>query len=174
MPFRPGPGIGGHCIPKDPRLLSWKAKTLNFKPRFIELASAINSAMPRYAAKRITQALKSRRKPLRGSRILILGVAYKPGVADCRESPSVDVMDLLLRAGARVSYHDPFVSSLQVGGRRLDNEPLMRRTLQAADCVAILTAHRTIDYGRVVRLSSLVFDARHATKGIDSVKIVRL
>ena len=174
MPFRPGPGIGGHCIPKDPRLLSWKAEALHFKPRFIELASAVNSAMPRYAVRRIAEALKGRRKTLRASRILILGVAYKPDVADCRESPSIDVMALLLRAGARVSYHDAFVASVRVGGRLLASEPLTRRVLESADCVAILTAHREVDYEWVVRLSRLVFDARHATKGMDCAHIVRL
>ncbi len=174
MPFRPGPGIGGHCIPKDPRLLSWKAKTLHLKPRFIELASTVNSAMPHYAARRIAEALKTQRRSLRRSRILVLGVAYKPGVADCRESPSVDVMALLVRAGARVSFHDPFVASVEINGRHLDCTPLTGHALKGADCVAILTAHHALDYARVVRLSRLVFDARHATRGLSSSKIVRL
>jgi UDP-N-acetyl-D-glucosamine dehydrogenase len=174
MPFYPGPGIGGHCIPKDPRLLSWKIKTLNFDPRFIQLASTINEGMPQYAVERMAEALNCARKPLRGSRILILGAAYKPGVEDYRESPSLDVMDLLLRAGAKVSYHDPFVPSLEAGGRRLLSAPLTDRALRAADCAAILTAHPQVDYRRVVRLARLVFDARNAAKGIRSPKLVRL
>jgi UDP-N-acetyl-D-glucosamine dehydrogenase len=174
MPFYPGPGIGGHCIPKDPRLLSWKLKTLNFDPRFIQLASTINEGMPGYTVERIAEALNRARKPLRGSRILILGAAYKPGLEDYRESPALDVMDLLLRSGAKVSYHDPFVKTLEVRGRRLRSVPLTDRALKAADCAAILTAHPQLDYGRVVRLSRLVFDARNAAKGIRSPKVVRL
>lgn len=174
MPFYPGPGIGGHCIPKDPRLLSWKLKTLNFDARFIQLASTINEGMPGYAVERVAEALNRARKPLRGSRILILGAAYKPGIEDYRESPALDVMDLLLRAGAKVSYHDPFVPSLEVRGRRLRSVPLTDRTLKAADCAAILTAHTQVDYRRVVRLSRLVFDARNAAKGVRSPKLIRL
>ena len=174
MPFYPGPGIGGHCIPKDPRLLSWKLKTLNFDPRFIQLASTINEGMPEYAVERIAEALNRARKPLRGSRILILGAAYKPGLEDYRESPALDVMSLLLRSGAKVSYHDPFVRSLEVRGRRLLCVPLTDRALKAADCAAILTAHPRVDYRRVVRLSRLVFDARNAAKGIRSPKVIRL
>jgi UDP-N-acetyl-D-glucosamine dehydrogenase len=174
MPFYPGPGIGGHCIPKDSRLLSWKVKTLNFDPRFIALASTVNEGMPGYAVGRIAEALNRARKPLRGSRILILGAAYKPGLEDHRESPALDVMDLLLRSGAKVSYHDPFVRRLEVRDRRLRCVPLTDRTLKAADCTAILTAHPQVDYRRVVRLSRLVFDARNAAKGIRSPKVVRL
>jgi len=174
MPFYPGPGIGGHCIPKDPQLLSWKMKTLNFDPRFIALATAVNGGMPEYAVGRIAEALNGARKPLHGSRILALGAAYKPGSADYRESPALDVMDLLLQAGARVSYHDPLVPDLEVRGRRLVSVALTDRLLKAADCVAILTAHRQVDYGRVARLARMVFDARNATKGIASAKIVRL
>jgi len=174
MPFYPGPGIGGHCIPKDPRLLSWKLKTLNFDARFIQLASTINEGMPGYAVERIAEALNRARKPLRGSSILILGAAYKPGLEDYRESPALDVMDLLLRSGAKVGYHDPFVRSLEVRGRRLRSVPLTDRALKAADCAAILTAHSQVDYRRVVRLSRLVFDARNAAKGIRSPKVIRL
>lgn len=174
MPFYPGPGIGGHCIPKDPRLLTWKVKTLNFDPRFIQLASAINESMPEYAVARIAEALNRARKPLCGSRILVLGAAYKPGLEDYRESPSIDVMDGLLRAGAKVRYHDPFVRSLEVRGRRLSSVPLSAAALRSADCVAILTAHPGVDYKRVVRLARLVFDARNAAKGLRSPNVVRL
>ena len=130
--------------------------------------------MPGYAVERIAEALNLARKPLRGSRILVLGAAYKPGVEDYRESPALDVMDLLLRSGAKVSYHDPFVRSLEVRGRRFRSSPLTDRALKAADCAAILTAHAQVDYQRVVRLSRLVFDARNAAKGIRSPKVVRL
>ena len=174
MPFYPGPGIGGHCIPKDPRLLRWKVRTLDFDPRFIGLASRVNESMPGYAVERITEALARGRRRLRGSRILVLGAAYKPGLEDHRESPSIDVMDGLLRAGAKVCYHDPFVRSLEVRGRRLSSVPLSAAALRSADCVAILTAHPGVDYKRVVRLSRLVFDARNAAKGLRAPNLVRL
>ncbi|MBI5240677.1 MAG: nucleotide sugar dehydrogenase [Elusimicrobia bacterium] len=174
MPFYPGPGIGGHCIPKDPRLLSWKVRTLHFDPRFIRLASTINEGMPGYAVKRIAQALGRTTRTLRGRRILVLGAAYKPGLGDYRESPALDVMDLLLRAGARVRYHDPFVPSLEVRGRRLSSVPLSEACLKSAHCAAILTAHPGVDYERVARLAPLVFDARNAAKGLRSPKVVRL
>jgi len=174
MPFYPGPGIGGHCIPKDPRLLSWKVRKLNFEPRFIELASTINESMPGYTVARIVEALRRARRPLRGSRILVLGAAYKPGISDYRESPALDVMHLLLQAGARVRYHDPFVPGLSVRDRRLVSVALTDSALRAADCVVILTSHRQIDYSRVTRLARLVFDARNATRGIRSRKVIRL
>ncbi|MBI4676389.1 MAG: nucleotide sugar dehydrogenase [Elusimicrobia bacterium] len=164
MPFYPGPGIGGHCIPKDPQLLSWKMKTLNYVPRFIELATTINQAMPEYVVGRIADVLNEGKKALHGSRILVLGVAYKPGISDYRESPSLDVMDLLLRRKAVVSYHDPFVPAVEVAGRRMASVPLSDGGLRRADCVAVLTAHQEVDYGRVVRLAKRVFDARNATK----------
>ncbi|MBI5883630.1 MAG: nucleotide sugar dehydrogenase [Elusimicrobia bacterium] len=168
MAFYPGPGIGGHCIPKDPQLLSWKMKTLNFVPRFIELSTNINQAMPDYVVSRIADVLNEGKKALHGSRILVLGVAYKPGISDYRESPSLDVMDLLLQRKAAVSYHDPFVPRVSVGGRSMASVPLTDRTLRSADCVAVLTAHKEIDYGRVVRLAQAVFDARNATRSVDS------
>lgn len=174
MPFFPGPGIGGHCIPKDPQLLTWKMKTLNFEPRFIQLASSVNGTMPEYAVTRIAELLNGRRKALNGSKILILGAAYKPGTSDFRESPSVDVMDLLVRAGAQVSYHDPYVPLVEVAGRRFLSVKLTRPALAAADCVAILTAHRELDYKRVLRAARLVFDARNATRGLTSANLARL
>jgi UDP-N-acetyl-D-glucosamine dehydrogenase len=174
MPFYPGPGIGGHCIPKDPQLLTWKMKTLNFEARFIQLASAINGMMPEYAVARIAELLNEGKKALNGSRILVLGTAYKPGSSDFRESPSVDVMDLLLKARAQVSYHDPFVPSLEVGGRRFSSAPLTKAALKAADCVAILTAHREIDYRGVLRSARRVFDARNATAGLSAPGLSRL
>ncbi|MBI5208345.1 MAG: nucleotide sugar dehydrogenase [Elusimicrobia bacterium] len=166
MTFYPGPGIGGHCIPKDPQLLSWKMKTLNYVPRFIELATAINQGMPEYVAGRVADVLNIDRKPLHGSNVLVLGVAYKPGISDYRESPSLDVMALLLKARARVSYHDPFVPAVSVEGRRIASSPLTDRALRGCDCALILTAHREIDYARVARLAKRVFDARNATQHV--------
>ena len=174
MPFYPGPGIGGHCIPKDPKLLSWKMKRMNFRPKFIELATRINDSMPGYAVERIAEILRSSGKPLKGARILILGVAYKPDVPDYRESPTLDVIQLLLAAGARVRYHDPFVPAFELGGRRLASVELTARELTRADCAAILTAHRGVDYGEVVRLSRRVFDARNATRGLAAPNLYRL
>jgi UDP-N-acetyl-D-glucosamine dehydrogenase len=174
MPFFPGPGIGGHCIPKDPQLLTWKMKTLNYEPRFISLAAAINGSMPEYTVARISAALNAAGKPLKGSKILVLGVAYKPNVSDFRESPALDVMERLLEAEAKVSYHDPYVPEVSVGGRTLRTSPLSRAALAGADCVAILTAHRKIDYGAAVRSSKLVFDARNATAGSRDAKVHRL
>lgn len=174
MPFYPGPGIGGHCIPKDPQLLAWKMKTMNYEPRFIQLASAINSAMPRFTVERIAYLLNRDRKALRGSRVLVLGVAYKPGVSDYRESPSLDVMQLLLEAGAKVSYHDPFVPRVRLGTGALTSAALTAKALKGADCVAILTAHKDIDYAWVVKTARRVFDARNATKGLRASSITRL
>lgn len=166
MPFYPGPGIGGHCIPKDPQLLSWKMKTLNYEPRFIQLASTINGSMPEYTVRRLDQALNLDKKALNGSRILVLGVAYKPNVSDFRESPALDVMELLSQAKADVSYHDAFVPEIAVAGRRLASVKLTDAALKTADCVMILTAHRGVDYRKVARLARRVFDARNATRGL--------
>ena len=174
MPFYPGPGIGGHCIPKDPQLLSWKMKTLNFEPRFIQLATTINGSMPEYTVRRIADTLNRDRKALSASRIMVLGVAYKPNISDFRESPALDVIDLLLEARTRVSYHDPFVPEIMSRGKRLKSSPLSDGALRGADCVAILTAHKDIDYSRVLRLSRRVFDARDATKGLPQGKVDRL
>lgn len=174
MPFYPGPGIGGHCIPKDPQLLSWKMKTLNFDARFIQLASTINGSMPDYTVRRISDMLNEARKSLNGSKVLVLGAAYKPGISDYRESPSLDVMDLLLQKQAQVSYHDPYVPEAVLPTRTLRSVPLTDAALKAADCVVILTAHAGIDYGRVVRRARQVFDARNATKGISGKNLRRL
>ncbi|MDE2292497.1 MAG: nucleotide sugar dehydrogenase [Elusimicrobia bacterium] len=165
MPFYPGPGLGGHCIPVDPSYLAWKMKSLNFEPRFIELAATINSRMPDYAVERLTELLNERRRALKGSRILVLGAAYKPDVNDVRESPSLDVMKLLMDRGARVSYHDPYIPAVSVGPRRLRSAPLTEASLRACDAALILTAHRRVDYGLVLAHAPLVFDARNATAG---------
>lgn len=166
MPFWPGPGIGGHCIPKDPQLLAWKMKTLNFEPRFIELASTVNGQMPRYAAGRVARLLNEDAKSVKGARLLVLGVAYKPGVGDYRDSPSLDIMHLLAEDGAKVSYHDPFVPRVSVGGRSWTGRRLTDALVRRADCVLILTAHPGVDYARVARLARRVFDARNAAAGL--------
>ena len=166
MPFWPGPGIGGHCIPKDPQLLAWKMKKLKYTPRFIELATVINGSMPDYTVKRLTRILKDAGRPLKGARILVLGVAYKAGVSDYRESPSLDVMHLLAEKGARVDYHDPFVPKVRAGRRRWSRKPLTDSLVKKSDLVVILTAHPEVDYARVVRCARRVFDARNATAGL--------
>ena len=171
--FWPGPGIGGHCIPKDPQLLTWKMKSLNFEPRLIELATAINSGMPDYAVSRIARALHGDGRAVRGSRILVLGVAYKPGVSDYRESPALDVMHLLAEKGAKVDYHDAYVPKAEAAGRVWLSRNLTDAALMGADLVAVLTAHPQVDYARVCRLARRVFDARNATAGL-SGRIERL
>ncbi len=165
MPFYPGPGLGGHCIPVDPAFLAWKMKSMNFEPRFIELAGAINSQMPDYTVRRMSELLNNRKKAVRGSRILLLGVAYKPGVNDIRESPALDVMKLLMDLGADVRYHDPHVPSLNFQGARMKSQKLTRSALKWADLVAIMTAHPNIDFGMVVQAADVVFDARNAING---------
>jgi UDP-N-acetyl-D-glucosamine dehydrogenase len=166
MPFWPGPGIGGHCIPKDPQLLTWKMRKLHYRPRFIELATAINGGMPEYTVARIARALAEDGKKVRGSRALVLGVAYKPGVSDYRESPALDVMHLLAERGARVEYHDAFVPRAETPGRVWRGRALTDAALRRADVVVILTAHKGVDYPRVCKLARYVFDARNATAGL--------
>ncbi len=166
MPFWPGPGIGGHCIPKDPQLLTWKMKKLHFSPRFIELATVVNGDMPAYAVSRIAGMLRKDRRPLKGARVLVLGVAYKPGVSDYRDSPALDVMHLLAEKGARVEYHDAFVPKAEAAGRAWKSRALTASALEGADLVAVMTAHRGVDYARVCRLARRVFDARNATAGL--------
>ena len=174
MTFYPGPGIGGHCIPKDPQLLTWKMKTLNYEPRFIQLASTINGSMPEYAVGRVADLLNARQKALKGSRVLVLGVAYKAGTSDYRESPALDVIELLLRAGARVDFHDPYVPVARLGARSLRSKPLTSAAVKAADCVVILTGHRDVDYPAVTRAAKLVFDARNVTRGLSGREVHRL
>jgi UDP-N-acetyl-D-glucosamine dehydrogenase len=174
MTFYPGPGIGGHCIPKDPQLLTWKLKALNFEARFIELASRINSSMPSFSVSRISEILNKDRKSLNGSRVLVLGVAYKPEISDYRESPALDVMELLIEGGSKVSYHDPFVAKVKIGALGLSSVPLTPARLKSADCVAILTAHQGLDYTQVARLARRVFDARNVCRGLSGVNLHRL
>jgi UDP-N-acetyl-D-glucosamine dehydrogenase len=168
MPFYPGPGLGGHCIPIDPFYLSWKAKQTGFEPRFIELAGQVNAAMPHAVVDKIVDALNVHKKPVNGSHVLVIGVSYKRDVDDIRESPSLDVMGLLHHKGARVSYMDPHVPVLSgrawPGGHDLVSTILDVATLAGVDCVAILTDHGAVDYGSLVASASLVVDTRNAIK----------
>jgi UDP-N-acetyl-D-glucosamine dehydrogenase len=164
MPFYPGPGLGGHCIPIDPHYLSWKLKTLNYTARFIELASEINTSMPLYVIGKIADALNDDCKSVRGSKILILGVAYKRDVDDVRESPALDVISLLQHRGAQVSYHDPFVPRIRLeDNATMTNSDLTDSLLQSADCVVIITDHSNFDWASVLNKARLVVDTRHAT-----------
>jgi UDP-N-acetyl-D-glucosamine dehydrogenase len=163
MKFLPGPGLGGHCIPVDPNYLAWKMRSLNFNARFIELASDVNGGMPRWIVERVTRILNRDRLAVNGARILLLGVAYKSDVADTRESPALDILLLLRELGAQVSYHDPHVPELVLEGRAYKSAELTDRVLQESDLVVITTAHRGVDYARVVEQAPRVFDSRNAT-----------
>jgi len=163
MKFTPGPGIGGHCIPLDPHYLAWKMRTLNYKTRFIDLASEINSEMPEYVVRKVARALNQDRKPVNGSRVLILGIAYKKDIDDMRESPAFDVMRLLEERGAVVDYHDPFVPHFKEHGHERAGVALTREVLEAADAVVIVTDHSTVDYQFVVDHAGLVVDTRNST-----------
>ena len=175
MPFWPGPGVGGHCIAIDPSYLSWRVgQKVGYGVDFIEHANEVNRKMPGYVVSRIGEALNEVGKPVKGSRILVLGVAYKAGVNDDRESPSLEVLERLKAKGAAVSYHDPFVAEAVIGGERLTSVPLTDFVLEAQDAVAILTAHAGIDHRRIVDLAALVFDARGVTKPLQRPNLVRL
>jgi UDP-N-acetyl-D-glucosamine dehydrogenase len=173
MPFYPGPGLGGHCIPVDPFYLSWKTRQAGIEARFIELAGYINGQMPHYVVDKIQNALNDRGKALKGSHVHVMGVAYKKDIDDVRESPALDVMHLLLRRQARVSYSDPYVPELESDSLKLRSEP-EEEAVPRADCVAIITNHSAFDYGRLVEQAQLIVDTRNALKGYRSPKIVRL
>ncbi len=162
MKFTPGPGVGGHCIPLDPHYLAWKMRTLNYRTRFIELAGEINAGMPEYWVARIADRLNEQGKALRGSKVLVLGVAYKKDIDDIRESPALDVIRLLERRGAVVSYHDPHVPRFQEDGVELTSVPLTAQALRAVDCAVIVTDHSGVDYGLIGREAPLVVDTRRA------------
>ena len=167
MPFYPGPGLGGHCIPVDPHYLSWKLKTLNYNARFIELANEINTAMPYYVIDKITHALNNQERSVRGSRILILGVAYKRDVADVRESPALDIIGLLRQKGAQVRYHDPLVPAIQLeGARQMQSAAYDRALLQQAHCTVIVTDHSTYDWQEICDHSRVIVDTRHVLQSI--------
>jgi UDP-N-acetyl-D-glucosamine dehydrogenase len=173
QPFFPGPGLGGHCIPVDPFYLSWKAKEFDFRTRFIELAGEINVSMPYHVLASVVSALNRRKKSLNGSKVLILGVAYKKDIDDLRESPALTIIELLQKEGAEVSYHDPYIPfigrgrhyDLQMASTSLDN-------LGQYDCVLIITDHSDYDFAEIVKQAQLVVDSRNATRGIRSPKIV--
>ena len=185
MPFYPGPGIGGHCIPLDPHYLSWKARQHGFDSRFISLAEEVNSRMPEHVVQLVSDGLNDERKAMNGSNVLLLGVAYKKDVNDVRESPALSIIDRLRAKGANVRYHDPFVSDVRfddahtdVGGEPLESVPLTDEELKAADCVIIVTDHSEIDYKRVCSLAPLIVDTRNALNGDirreSSARIIRL
>ncbi|OLC32274.1 MAG: UDP-N-acetyl-D-glucosamine dehydrogenase [Armatimonadetes bacterium 13_1_40CM_64_14] len=168
LPFYPGPGIGGHCIPIDPGYLAWKMRLNGYEARFIHLADDINRAMPVYVVSLVTEELNKRRRAINGARILVLGVAYKRGIGDTRESPALEVLADLRRKGAEISYADPYVPSLVIDGTVFEAIELTDARLTTADCVLILTDHPEFDYRRVVARASLVVDTRNATWGIPS------
>ncbi len=176
MKFTPGPGLGGHCIPIDPLYLSWKLRTLNYKTRFIDLASEINTDMPRFVVSRIQDALNDMAKPVKGSKVLVLGVAYKPDIDDLRESPALDVIGLLLEKGAIVSYQDPFISHIQHEGWEFDSVPDLDTAVKDVDCVAIITNHSQYNYQDLLKNSTLIIDTRNAlgVYGRNNPKVVRL
>ena len=174
MPFYPGPGIGGHCIPLDPYYLGWKMKTLNFEPRFIELAGAINSSMPDYVVKRLGEILNTRGKALSRSKVLIIGMAYKPDISDPRESPARDVFTLLEKTGAKADYYDPYVAEMTLDGKTRRSRRNALEKIKEYDCVLIATPHSCIDYTELAKKARLVFDTRNATKGLRCKNVFRL
>jgi UDP-N-acetyl-D-glucosamine dehydrogenase len=174
MPFYPGPGIGGHCIPLDPFYLSWKAKQFGFESRFIELAGVINGQMPHFVVGKVGDALNRQRKSINGARVLVLGVAYKKNISDVRESPALDIIQLLAKKGARISYCDPYVPVLDEHGIRLKADRFSAAALRRADCVVLVTDHDLFDYRLVARESKVVVDTRNALKGRDGGRIIKL
>jgi len=174
MAFRPGPGLGGHCIPIDPLYLSWKLRSLNYRARFIELADTVNGEMPGYVVRKVSDALNARGKAVRGSRVLVLGVAYKRDIDDIRESPALEIVAELRHLGAEVQACDPHTGSFRVAGETFDPVPLTAEELRAADAVLIATDHAAFDYGLVVREARLVVDTRNATAGVADRKNVVL
>jgi UDP-N-acetyl-D-glucosamine dehydrogenase len=177
MKFNPGPGMGGHCIPVDPLYLSWKMKTLNYTARFIDLASEIDANMPRYVVSKIQDALNRYKKAINGSKVLLIGVTYKPNISDLRESPAIDISHLLLEKGAEVSYFDPYVPEINQDGLLMQSEKDLTAAVEKADCVAIITNHSKIDYAMVLEKSKVIFDARNALKdvpGKKDLKVVKL
>lgn len=179
MPFYPGPGIGGHCIPLDPHYLSWKARLHGFEARFIGLAEEVNSRMPRHVVQLVQESLNDHSKPLKGSKVLVLGVAYKRDIDDVRESPALAIVDELLSKGTLVSYHDPYIAVMDLEGKGvLESVPLTDEALSNSDCVVIVTDHSRVDYSQAVRLAPIVVDTRNVTRNLGLAefedKIIRL
>jgi UDP-N-acetyl-D-glucosamine dehydrogenase len=173
MPFWPGPGLGGHCLPSDPYYLSWKVRLAGYEPRFITFADEINRKMPEYVVSLVADVLNDRGRAVRGTRVLVLGVAYKPDVADTRDSPALEIIASLLARGARVAYHDPHVPAITVGEAALASQPDVRPG--EFDLVLVLTAHAEYDWPAIVRAAPLVIDTRNATAGVpDAARVIRL
>jgi UDP-N-acetyl-D-glucosamine dehydrogenase len=162
MKFLPGPGLGGHCIPVDPHYLAWKMRGLNYKTRFIDLAGELNTEMPLFWVRKLSEALNAQGKAVRGASILVLGVAYKRDIDDIRESPALDIIRLLEGQGARVSYHDPYVPTFSEDGHEFRSVPLDPATVAGADCIIIVTDHSAVDYQMIRRQAKLVVDTRNA------------
>lgn len=176
MKFLPGPGLGGHCIPIDPLYLSWKLKSVNYSARFIELASEINTSMPRYTVRKVQDSLNTHKKSLNGSKVLVIGAAYKPDIDDLRESPALDIIHLLNQKGAVVNYHDPFIPSIQHEELKMESIKDLDTAVKAADCVVIVTNHSTYDYKKILADAKLIVDARNALglHGTTHEKVVRI
>jgi UDP-N-acetyl-D-glucosamine dehydrogenase len=176
MKFTPGPGLGGHCIPIDPLYLSWKMRSLNYTTRFIELASEINTGMPRFVLGKVQDALNEHGRAVKGSKVLVLGAAYKPDIDDLRESPALDVIGLIKAKGAEVSYHDPYITHLNHEDWTLDSVPDLMESVRKADCVCIVTNHKVYDYPAILEAATLIVDTRNALGdlGCDNPKVVRL
>ncbi|MBK8004890.1 MAG: nucleotide sugar dehydrogenase [Gemmatimonadetes bacterium] len=180
MKFTPGPGLGGHCIPLDPHYLSWKMRTLQYKTRMIELASEINAEMPVYVVRKASDALNEHCKAMKGSKVLVLGVAYKKNISDLRESPALDIIKLLQEKGAKVSFHDPHCPEIKddghtpIQGLPMHSVPLTDDALKAADLVLVVTDHSGLDYERVLKVAPLVLDTRGVLKGREDPKLVGL
>lgn len=174
MPFYPGPGVGGHCIPKDPLYLHWKAKSFGFHSRFIRLASDMIGRMPRYIAERIAKSFSLRRKKIKGAKILVLGVTYKKDVKDLRKSPAIEVIKCLRNKGAVVSYSDPLIHYLDLDGVRLKPVKLNRRKIKGFDCILITTDHSSVNYAAILKAAKFIFDARDVFKGRGRQKVERL
>ncbi|MCK4533696.1 nucleotide sugar dehydrogenase, partial [bacterium] len=176
MPFYPGPGLGGHCIPIDPHYLSWKLKSLNFYAHFIELAGEINNKMPDFVVEKVFKALNERKKCIKKANIVLLGIAYKKDVSDVRESPALDIMQLLENLGAKIKYIDPYVPQVKVGSKKMVASKMNYALLRSADAVIITTAHSCFDYGKILKNVNLVIDTRGVTRKIKlgQNKIVRL
>jgi UDP-N-acetyl-D-glucosamine dehydrogenase len=161
MRFTPGPGLGGHCIPIDPLYLSWKLRTLEYNARFVQLASEINTEMPHYWVRKVQDALNAQRKAVNGSKILLLGIAYKKNISDLRESPALDIMHLLEEKGAQVEYHDPFVPQFNYEGLSRTGITNLEESIEAADCVVITTDHSTYNWDKIRGAAHLIVDTRH-------------
>ncbi|MDP2831503.1 MAG: UDP binding domain-containing protein, partial [Candidatus Omnitrophota bacterium] len=174
MPFYPGPGVGGHCIPKDPLYLHWKAKSFGFHSRFIKLASQVINYMPEYIVKRIREALLRRGNKLEGAKILVIGVTYKKNIKDLRKSPSIDVIKSLKRQGAKISYVDPLIPFLKFEGLDLESVTLTAKKIREFDACIITTDHAQVNYAALLKNAKFIFDSRNVFKGKHTLKVERL